>query len=243
MQLRKVISILINIAYKIPSFIGGCVLYFKLKKSKKFELIRPFKVKQWHDGFFYFTSVFNGEKVFIKAQLNRKDILNEVYFFNKIKEINNTGKVKINIPKIKSWSEGLISSYVAFEFLNNAIDLAKTDRDNIEYIANVISELNKNGIILRDVKESNIVMVDGLVYFIDFTFAKSVFKEDRSGYFELNKKRTLLLLGEGYKPESYTWDDMYSLCIVAKKIGCSPNEIQKLQSKIGQYQYSILSID
>ncbi|HIF9310841.1 TPA: hypothetical protein ACX6RK_003084 [Photobacterium damselae] len=205
----------------------------KLTFNKEINRVRPYKPKLWHDGFFYFTGYYKGNKTYIKAQIFGKDVLNEYYFFNKIEKITNFDGKGFNIPSVYYNKKGVLISYVFFEFLEKARELTYSDRDKVEYIFNSILTLNGNGIILRDLKLSNVMIDEGRVIFIDFTFAKEIDKKNNY-YFELKNKRLLYLLGENYKPERFRWDDMYSLLIISKKMKCSKIIIDKIQGEIGK---------
>lgn len=233
-MLERVFYRLIGISLYVVSLLVSLFVFFKLLLDDNFKKTRFYNLNSWHDGYFYFKSDFKGFPVYIKCQVLGRDVLNEFFFTRIIKRVISDNKIKLEVPNVYINKTNLCYSMVVIEFIN------ATNRTILNSecwnIFCLVKLLNENNIILRDIKRDNFILTPNGCYLIDFTFS-AYSGSERQGYFELRNRRVARLLGGNAKPQTYVWDDMFSLNKLFNNLNANQHLILNVERNIGKYTY------
>ena len=226
---------------KIKLQIDRCLLFFKefwvdiywhnvldgINKNGYVD-VESFSRKSWHDGFFYFVGVNKNEKkVFIKCQFFGLDVLNDIHFNKKIKEIG----LKSKLCEIYDSFKINNTEVVVFEYIEKSNEKV-IDEKILSIIFNDIWEINEAGYILRDFKLDNIIISSEEIYLIDFTFAYQ--DKEESSYIVLKNEYIKYVLGSDKRPMDFVWDDMFSLSVICSDMEISSTLKNKIKDKINK---------
>lgn len=227
------------------------ILYRKHRVTK----LKIFKFLSWHGGASYFVGVYKKEKVFIKTDSFALGILKNEYFaYEKLSEsIAKNHLAKVYICSAFSNNDFIITEFVRGSSILNysipSVDCsAQLFKDINNQFKEIISAFHENSMVHRDLRPDNIFIVKinnkYLVRIIDFSFCISTSGEN--SFIEVDfipdKRKLWATLGEGYKPEYYSWDDAFAVNMVfedlLKKYDFD-SEINSLGNMVGKVTYSI----
>lgn len=204
------------------SMIFYAVNYIKLQcvlKQTGASAIRQFKFSNWHDGYAYYTGYKAGVKVFIKIDLGLQFLSNDYLAYRLLKEEVKT----IAIEEFYAEDEFQVAIFPYVQGRNlteqDIID-APSLLEEVRYVLERFYEL---GLIHRDVRLENFMLVESQLYIIDFTFITSLpHSANNYNFKKLNindsrQKKVLRKLGGRLNPEQYVWNDFYSVTQIISK--------------------------
>jgi serine/threonine protein kinase len=209
---------------KLSRSIFFYTIYFKklhhILKQINVERLKLFRFIDWHDGYAYFVAYKDGKKVFIKMDLFLQFLGNEYLSFKTLKN-------KVNLLPIKEiytidGYQVLVSPFVEGKNLTESDLIEKPDLLND--IFNILETINNQGIIHRDIRLENFMLINAELYIIDFTFAcglpRSSVKNDfkRLSLNSPPQKKILRNLGAKINPSEYVWNDFYSVDQIIKRM-------------------------
>lgn|GEM_PF-1728079 len=223
-----------------------------------FYQIRPFKLSLWRNGTKYFHAYHTDtvkRKVFIKTMGKHNDVLREADMLKTIEEQRRANQ-HWKTPKVISLQIDGEYAFVAMEYIEG-VSLSKLIRENRlsindkTRIANAfvhfIEFVHNHQIIHRDLRPDNILVSttsgDIEIVIIDFALAVNLAVDEREDS-DINQPREILaVLGSGFNPEPFVWDDAYSLHRIIQ-IMDTTNEVnpelsQIMESKIGKVTYHL----
>ena len=184
------------------------------------EEVRPFRFMDWHDGYAYFIGYKNDNKVFIKIDLFLQFLGNDHLSFTILQN-------KVNLlPITEFWSKNgyqvLIYPFVEGQNLTESDLIEKPSLLND--IFNTLEILNQQGLIHRDIRLENFMLINDELFIIDFTFISTLpHAMDKYDFKKLDahdprQKKILRKLGARINPRDYVWNDFYSVAQVIRKI-------------------------
>ena len=179
--------------------------------------IKIFKFKNWHDGFAYYSGVFQGEIVFIKISTMHLFLDNEKIFYDLFKDNLSLLKV-INFFENKN-IQILISEFSDEKELTEQDIL--DDPDRLLQIYEILKTIKHKDCIHRDVKLSNFLLKDDKVRIIDFTYSTCLNYSNRFNDLSFNKREDVIILknlGGIFKPNIFQWNDFYSIDVVLEAL-------------------------
>lgn len=216
----KICRFLLKVARSIFFIVFNFYKLIDITKTLEVKKLRPFKFIDWHDGYSYFTAYKEGKKVFIKIDLILHFLVNDYLFFTSFKD-----KIDL-LPIIKLYIEDqyqvLISPFV--EGVNLTEKHILDEPDLLGKIYKILEVITMNGVIHRDVRLDNFMLIEGKVFIIDFTFACTLpNRTDELTFKMLNvnsryQKKILSRLGARINPKDYVWNDFYSVVQIIEKI-------------------------
>tara|TARA_B100000902_G_scaffold257587_1_gene243821 strand:- start:1075 stop:2940 length:1866 start_codon:yes stop_codon:yes gene_type:complete len=196
------------------------VHHFKIIKKLRalnVSVIRILQFNNWHNGFAYYSGIFNGNIVFIKISTKHFFLENEQIFYNLFKD-------DLSLIKIFNLTEDRNIQILISEFSKEK-ELTEQDildnPDILLQIFDILKIINSKGCIHRDVRLNNFLISDDKVRIIDFTFSTCLNKSSRFNDLSLHKKEeevTLRNLGGVFKPNTFHWNDFYSMDLVLYKL-------------------------
>jgi serine/threonine protein kinase len=178
----------------------------------------PYLISNWHHGFAYFIGKLNGQKVFIKTSDEFFYLCNDIAAAKILKD-------KVSTPKVLETISLDKFEIVIFEFIEGNTLTPHDLINNVEIIpqlTKIINEINKVGIVHRDIKLNNfLINKDKNIYVIDFTFSISIdnnllFKE--LDYSIKEELKILNSIGEGDNPANHHWNDKFSLNKIVERV-------------------------
>lgn len=200
---------------------------FNKRKGITFEY---YKKDSWHHGFFYLLGKKGKEKVsIIKCQMFQKQVLNEVFFSKKLLNLGLKNEVQ-NVISFKSYG---VLSFVETSFIEGS---GRTELNDSVFhtLYEDISLINKSGILLRDIKIDNFILLQNSVVFIDFTYAH--YFKGNDDWYPLNNSFIELQLGFGYRGNKLVWDDMSALCKIYDMCNLSISSVRnKAERDVGKH--------
>ena len=206
----------------------------RILKSLNISDISIFKFKNWHASFAYYSGIFNGNIVFIKISTKHLFLDNEQIFYNLFKH-------DLSLIKVISLFEDKNIQILISEFSNEK-ELTEQDildnPDILLQIYDILKIISNKGCIHRDVRLNNFLIRDNQVRIIDFTFSTCLNHSDRFNDLSLNKKEEAIILknlGGIFKPNTFQWNDFYSMDLVLHKLFSEDMHIEK-RLKIIKYQ-------
>ena len=206
----------------------------RLLKSLNVNRISIFKFKNWHAGFAYYSARFNGNTVFVKISTKHFFLNNEKIFYDIFKE-------DLSLIKVISLSKHHNIQILISEFSNER-ELTKQDildnPDILLQIFDILKIIYIKGCIHRDVRLSNFLISDNKVRIIDFTFSTCLNYSERFNDLHIDNKQEaniLKNLGGIFKPNTFQWNDFYSIDLVLHKLLSKDMNIEK-RLKIIKYQ-------
>ncbi|MEZ9898973.1 hypothetical protein AB4379_16095 [Vibrio breoganii] len=217
-----------------------CRISYVLSRLRKkgYYQIRPFKLKSWHDGYGYFKAEHSSGKVFIKVDTVFNFVENEKIFYECLLD-----KLAKNLIPLRDYLEGDDVQIVIFDCVEPTREL------DLEYVLSnpeillevvfILKKIKAEGIIHRDIKLDNFMIVGDALKIIDFTFAQSLSNSGNFKELEIvtsNNLEILKNLGSPYKPEEFIWNDFISFKNVLEEM-----EISKI-SNDKELQNIILNI-
>jgi len=188
--------------------------------------IKVFKFKNWHDGFAYYSGLFNGEIVFLKISTKHFFLDNELFFYDIFKDDLSLLRV-INLSKNKN-IQILISEFSEEKELTEQDIL--DDPDRLLQIYEILKIINSKDCIHRDIKLNNFLLRDNKVRVIDFTFSTSFNSSNIFNDLTFdNKEDTAILINLGgiYKPNIFKWNDFYSVDLIIDRLFSEDMDIEK----------------
>lgn len=212
-------------------------------KSVGVRDIKLFRFKNWHHGFAYFIGIYDDKKVFVKFDTKFHLLCNDKLVYEICKPYLSEEMVDI----LASDTDCKIE-YIVYEFIEDSIELNEQiliDNPNyIEQIIYILNTISSQGIIHRDIKLDNFLVVDNKLKIIDFTFAISENFKDLDTSISDNCY-TLEFLGMGLNPKPFVWDDYYSITQILSKIELKSDNNRDIfkkwrlqaSSMIGKFQY------
>lgn len=225
-KLKIKITRFINNQIKSLLWLMFFYLLFKEKLSREYGIysISPFKWNKWHNDAKLFIGILHpyNKEIFIKTN-NKYNCAKHEYEISKCfyKALpSSTAK------PIKILNEAIIFERLKGETLDKIVNSSKgLSKLQWELVLNqfieIIRVLHDIKMIHRDITPNNIIISNNTnnkklkVYLIDFSY--SMIKTENNNREYLNNKE-LFYLGLSYKPNTYKWDDAYSLYKIIKLI-------------------------
>jgi len=182
--------------------------------------VQKFKFIDWHNGYSYFIAIKDRAKVFIKIDLNLHFLENDHLSY----QIFNN---KINVIPVEEFLsekdyQVLISPFVDGRSLTEQDIINKPYL--LEDIYNILHLLNNHGVIHRDIRLENFMIINESIFIIDFTFS-SLLQNSGSKYPYKNlmmnipmHRRVLQKLGARLNPSQYIWNDFHSVSQILNRI-------------------------
>lgn len=203
--------------------------YFRVVISNSsYTNVKFFRKESWHDGFIYFTAINRKRnKVFIKCSFHYKELMNEVFFYKKIKRL--IIKNEILKPTVVN---SLIGYIISFPFVESTRGFSSLTNSEVSSLVDDVFLLNKNGVVLRDFKPDNVLLNGDYLIFIDFTFAHNIEEDDN--FITLKSKYVENNLGADCRPSSHCWDDAYSLLYFLEDLKLCKNIMERVNSNVGK---------
>ncbi|HCG6789349.1 TPA: hypothetical protein NJ263_002852 [Vibrio parahaemolyticus] len=231
MMLERKIDRLI-IYFKSYAVSAMHIIFVQVLRCIGYKSIKYKNKKQWHDGFFYLTATHQTYgKVFIKCEAFGKNVLNELFFYEKIV----SALKNINTPHVHEAKSFIFFSYASIEYLDDAKPISKMESKQILKIVDDIKCINEGNIIIRDLKPDNILVSKDKIYLIDYTFCLYKGELGHAGYHELKNRYLLEVLGNKVDGRyGKIWDDMYSMNIIAENFGLDENSKKEISGRIGE---------
>ncbi len=190
-------------------------IFRKLRKmftEKELENVRPYKLRNWHHGFLYFTAIFNQKKVFLKVDTQYFMIKNEEAFYNIFGRELKEYLVPMAFCYYRSSFQVLSTEY----FSASELQVDELNEENLKSILLIVDNIYSYNVIHRDIKLSNFLISDGRLKIIDFSFCIDLHnKKFKEIDLSLEKNiETLKGLNQGLKPCDLQWNDYYSLSAI-----------------------------
>jgi tRNA A-37 threonylcarbamoyl transferase component Bud32 len=220
---------------------------FLVLRKRPIRKIRIFKFKNWHHGYCYFTAKWNdGTKIFVKVDTKVKILKNEIVCYNELKKESN-----INLVKVFDYFENKSLQMIFQEFMDSDELSEEIILKNPEILKDVFSfilQLNKQGIVHRDIKLDNFILVNDKLYMIDFAFA---YKINNSNIdlkeLAITEDNLIILKGLGRRMEGddLIWNDFYSMREDLKEIlhknssNLSTDYIKQIKSYVSKFDANI----
>lgn len=210
------------------------VKIIRILKSLNVSHISILKFKSWHAGFAYYSAIFNGNAVFIKISTKYFFLNNEKIFYDIFKE-------DLSLIKVISLSKHQDIQILMSDFSNEK-ELTKEDildnPDILLQIFDILKIIHNKGCIHRDVRLCNFLISDNKVRIIDFTFSTCLDYSERFNDLLIDSKQEaniLKNLGGIFKPNTFIWNDFYSIDLVLHKLLSEDMSIKK-RLKVIKYQ-------
>ena len=208
------------------------IYYYSFLWKKKVRRIEFFKFNEWHHSTIYFSGFLNNQKVFIKCSTNFQTHLdNEIKIINRL-SINNA----FFTPTILINYYSRFGNVIVYKFIDGLLldDYLKVN-NNIKIGKKLIAAINlfyDLKIIHRDLKPNNIFISQNDLIIIDYAFSV-----DKSKLTPKFPDTIEIGLGEQYKPQTYLWDDAFSLWKIFKEYNFSKEDTNEIKNKIGQLTF------
>jgi predicted Ser/Thr protein kinase len=207
-----------SIFKKIKLYIDAARKISIIKKVSKVDDVVPYLISNWHHGFAYFIGKLNGQKVFIKTSDEFFYLCNDIAAAKILKD-------KVSTPKVLETISLDKFEIVIFEFIEGNTLTPHDLINNVEIIPQLIKiiyEINKVGIVHRDIKLNNfLINKDKSVYVIDFTFSISIDTNLHLKELDNSNKEEIKILnsiGEGDNPSHHHWNDKFSLNKIVERV-------------------------
>jgi len=235
---KNIIFSKIYIKYLSIIKIKNYLTIFYILKKMSLTKIQALYYKRWRNGYCYFTAYKNNQKVFIKVDTKFKMLSNEIRFYDllydklseyMVKKVDFFENKKIQI---------LILEYSESKELteNDLIQSSKYIKD----IFFILTTIYKEGIIHRDIKLDNFLIINKSLTIIDFTFANSFNKNLNFKELDINLKDNIRLLkdlGEKLNPREFVWNDFYAVGkILENLIDKHSNSTSKVNQHLISYK-------
>jgi len=167
---------------------------------------KPYNISSWHHGYMYFEGYLNCNRIFIKVDSKFFLLSNEI----RIREIFNKN---LDFTKLIMYKKG-VYEYLFFEFIKYEILNIDFIKEKGVYIVlsellGIIQKINREGVLHRDVKLDNFIIIDNKIVLNDYVYSIS---RKKDGFKEVNlNSQGIKLLKDLNKSDNFLWDDMDSL--------------------------------
>tara|TARA_B100001250_G_scaffold213982_1_gene183545 strand:- start:26449 stop:27201 length:753 start_codon:yes stop_codon:yes gene_type:complete len=222
-------------------------IYIILRKYN-IKSITFWKFLNWHTGYCYFRGVYEEREVFVKIDTKLHLLTNDKIAYDICKEI-----MQDDLVEIITYSLDSKIQFIAYEFLNfHELDesILLNNMQYLNEIDRILNNLSKLGIIHRDIKLDNFLVLNNKLKIIDFTFAISNINKDFKELDVRFFKNCFILesLGNSLNPAPFVWDDYYSFRSILMKLNKDISDDKSLRlissmknadKYIGKNQYNI----
>ena len=198
----------------------------KVLKENGYENIKIFKFGKWHLGYIYFIATKKKQEYFIKVDTKLHLLQNDVIFYNLAKKDKELQKHLIPIEEAIFKDD---IQAIVFKYYKESKELdEKYVIENphvVYYLVKILKKINSLGVIHRDIKLDNFLIIDGEIKIIDFTYANSLKFDKGFKEIEISKKNLniLELLGDKKNPKPFVWNDCFSLKTILNEISNKHN--------------------
>lgn len=241
--IQKIIKELLRNKKKVEKFVYFLKNYqtiLKTIKSLNITNVHPYLYKKWSFGVAFFIGKYKNEKVFIKVDTKIHQLENELHVREKLQ--NTLHEYLIDMYEFYSNEDIQIA---IFPFFANMAELhgesIVKNPDYVKEIVYILTTLHEHGIIHRDIKLDNFLLVDDTLKIIDFVFACSLNGSATLKELDSNRKdhlEILKLLGP-YRPASYIknfeWNDFISMKFIIEEIVKHSNVPLQCRKALEQY--------
>lgn len=184
-------------------------------------------------GYSYFTGTREGERLFIKWGGVDNSCLTEYRLGKKLYAANPINFVKPIMGRCDGERKWIALEYVEGKTLEEILDTSVINEEEQErFITDlhaIAMTLRDTGIIHRDIRPANcIIESNGHIKLIDYQFSKRIREKS---HFDRHHVDLLAVLGDGFSPRSFVWDDMYSIVKMMRLIGV-PNTVKQLYNEV-----------
>lgn len=209
--------------------------YFKISsvlKSKGIDKIQLFNFQDWHHGYAYFLGEHKSKKVFIKVDTKLHLLENDILAYDICKESLEDSLAQVVDFYTNDNMQIIVYEYLYGELLSEELLLASPNI--LEQIVDALIDINRLGIIHRDIKLNNFFVVDNKIKIIDFTFANSLKNNNKFKELNLNIRmncKILSFLGMDLNPQDFEWNDFYHMKTILEKIIQAENKQMEASTK------------
>ncbi len=199
---------------------------------KKFGIthLKQFYPETWHHGYAYFTAYMNQQQIFIKADTQFHFLKNDVLAHQILRKDIKTPNLISHFERVNF--EALIFEFVPGQLVRDEDILEKPEL--LTEILSILRTLNQKGIIHRDIKLKNFMLLDQHILIIDFTFAVSL--NNMHSFKELDERikahrKVLNSIGDGLNPSHWKWNDFFAMRRIIEKLIQSHPELDNARFK------------
>ncbi len=198
-----------------------CTSYQVLSESCSFGSLTPIHLSHpFASGYVYYSAIKDDKKVFIKYGGTGNSCEVEYMYTQKMFNID-----QLHFVKPVQLVKGNEHSYAVYEYLDGKPLLqAIKDKDVFvsqtleNQLVTIYNDLIEVGVMHRDIRPENFIVVNGLIKLFDFQYA--IDSTNRCEYNHLIENTTeIMSLGSDFRYNRFAWSDYYSFLNTANFLG------------------------
>lgn len=195
-----------------------------IKAVKEFENIHPTNILDYtSSGYLYYTAIRHHKKVFIKYGGIGESAKNE--YEMGIRLYNNCSDHFLR-PELlfdNSNKPILLFDYIEGTPLEQYITKDKTENIS-KQLNEIIKELTAAGVMHRDIRPSNFIVIDDNIVLIDFQYAIDINNPQELSFVTQNYKMACDM-GDKFRSSKIGWNDVDSYILMCNALGVNVHEI------------------